>query len=63
MILSTWVNKNRDSNQSGYEQGQRQELAEHTIVYPRRGLRQVTMTAVMQAVGTFRLRNGGHLLM
>ena len=57
------MNKNRYSNQSGCQHGQRQELAEHTVVHPRRGLRQVAVTAVMQAVGTFCLRNRRNLLM
>ena len=52
LTFLTYMNIYRDSHHSGCQHGQRQKLAEHTVVRPR-SRRHVTMTTMVLAVGTF----------
>ena len=63
VVFLTYMNIYRDSNQSGCQYGERQELTKYTVVRPRCILGQVAMTTMMHAVGTFRLRNYHTVLM
>ena len=47
------VNNNKTDSADGHKR-EGEKLAEHTIVYPRCCRSQVTMTAMLHAIGTFR---------
>jgi len=49
------VNNKKSDSGSGHK-GKGKKLAQHAVVRPRRHLRQVAVTIVMHAVGTFRPR-------
>ena len=49
-MVNTYMNIYCDSRHSGSQHLQRQELAQHTVVRPRRRRRHVTMTTMVYAV-------------
>ena len=51
----TYMNIYYGSRHSGCQHCQRQELAKYAVVRPRYHCRQVAVTTVMHAIGTFRL--------
>ena len=63
VIFLTYMNIYHDSNQSGCQYGERQELAEYAVVCPRCILGQVALTTMMHTVGTFGLCNNHTVLM